>query len=236
MLLLKRLEMPMSRAVLYAWNPLAVLEIAGSGHVDGAGLTMLMGALCLVVIGRKSDSAPAASRWPILLSGALLACAGLVKLFPFMVTPLLLLLIPTGRRRYFVTGFIAALALLVVPFLPHITNMSTSLNAYARNWEFASFSFNTLRTVTGSGITARVLLSVCFLLVTGGITLRLAGRIKNDISPIENGRKVLGAVMPSPWRYCCLPRPCNPGMPSASRCFYRSAPVRPVCCSVGRCS
>ena len=65
MVVLGRLGMPRWRAVLYAWNPLPVLEIAGSGHVDGAGLTMLMGAFCLLLRERNTpptipSAAPAA--------------------------------------------------------------------------------------------------------------------------------------------------------------------------------
>ena len=33
--LLIALDMPVWRSVLYAWHPLPVLEISGSGHVDG---------------------------------------------------------------------------------------------------------------------------------------------------------------------------------------------------------
>lgn len=171
-LLLKRLELPVWRAALYAWNPLPVLEIAGSGHVDGAGLTMLISSFCLLAPERRH--APASDRrpWPFLLSGALLAGAGLVKLFPFILAPLLFRMVPPGRRRHFVVGFLGALAVLLLPFLPHLANMAAPLGAYARNWEFAGFAFNILRTATGSGTTARMLLSSCFLLVAATITLR----------------------------------------------------------------
>ena len=99
-LLLKRLGLPAWRAVLYAWNPLPVLEIAGSGHVDGAGLAMLIGSICLLVPDRQSAAGTAPRQWPYLLSGSLLACAGLVKLFPLVLAPVLFLLVPAGRRRY----------------------------------------------------------------------------------------------------------------------------------------
>ncbi|WP_157046156.1 glycosyltransferase 87 family protein [Geotalea uraniireducens] len=192
-MLLKRLEMPAWRAVLYAWNPLPVLEIAGSGHVDGAGLAMLIGSFCLLAMDRQSASATAPRRWPFLLSGALLACAGLVKLFPLVLTPVLFLLVPNERRRHFAAGFIATLAALVLPFLPHLVNMTASLDAYARNWEFAGFAFNTLRTMTGSGTIARLLLSSCFLLVAVGIILRLAGSINHGLSPVNRLRQAMEA-------------------------------------------
>lgn len=192
-LLLKRLEMPVWRAALYAWNPLPVLEIAGSGHVDGAGLAMLMGAFFLLLMGRSKVSETAPGRWQFLLSGVLAACAGLVKLFPFVLAPTLFLLVPLGRRRYFAVGFIATLALLILPFLPQLTNMAVSLDAYVQNWEFAGFAFNTLRTLTGSGTSARLILSVAFLLAVSTILLRFVRGNNHTESPIKKTRQALKA-------------------------------------------
>lgn len=192
-LLLRRLELPVWLAVLYAWNPLPVLEIAGSGHVDGAGLTMLIGSFCLLAINRKNDSVDGPGLWPLFLSGALMAGAGLVKLFPFVWTPVLFLLVPAGGRRYFVTGFLTVLTALVLPFLPHLMNITDSLNAYARNWEFAGFAFNSLRSITGSGTNARLILLCCFLLVYIAIILRLVQGIRHDESPITRARRALQA-------------------------------------------
>jgi len=190
-LLLKRLEMPAWWAILYAWNPLPVLEIAGSGHVDGAGLALMIGSFCPLVITRRNDSANRPQSWPFFFSGALLAGAGLVKLFPFLLTPVLFLLVPARRRLHFLAGFITTLAALILPFLPHLVNITDSLNAYARNWEFAGFVFNTLRTITGSGTYARLILLCCFLLVYIAIILYLIKGIRHDESPITRARRAL---------------------------------------------
>jgi hypothetical protein len=187
--LLKQLEMPVWRAALYAWNPLTVVEIAGSGHVDGAGLTLLMGAICLQVAGRGNG----VKWWQSLLSGALLAAAGLVKLFPFVLAPLLFLLIPKGRRSWFVAGFATSLAMLIVPFLPHVTNMFNSLDTYARNWEFTGFAFTTLRTLTGSGTVARLVLSTAFLLTVAVILLRFVRNSNYSGSPARQACQTLNA-------------------------------------------
>jgi hypothetical protein len=192
-MLLKQLELPAWRAVLYAWNPLPVLEIAGSGHVDGSGLTMLIGSICLLLLGLQSASTMAPRRWTFYLSGALLACASLVKLFPLALTPVLFLLVPTGRRRHFASGFIVSLAALVLPFLPYLGNMTTSLDVYARNWEFAGFAFNTIRAVSGSGTSARVLLAGSFLVTVLFTTCRLIIRFKATLSPVDRGRQALVA-------------------------------------------
>ncbi|WP_223923718.1 hypothetical protein [Geobacter sp. AOG2] len=190
-MLLKRLELPVWRAVLYAWNPLPVLEIAGSGHVDGAGFTMLIGSFCLLMTDSRGTPAPGRRQWPILLSGALLAGAGLVKLFPFILAPLLFMVVPAGCRRHFAAGFLGTLAALILPFLPHLVNMTASLDAYARNWEFAGFAFNVLRAATGSGAGARLLLSGCFLLVIAGLMLRFIDTVGGEQSPAARVRRVL---------------------------------------------
>ena len=190
-LLLRRLGMPVWRATLYAWNPLPVVEIAGSGHVDSAGLTMLIGAFCLLLVGRKNRAAHATGPWPFLCSGALLAAAGMVKLFPFVLAPLLFLLVPVGRRRYFSAGFVASLMLLIVPFLPQLANMFATLDSYARNWEFAGFAFSTLRSLTGSGALARLILSTAFLLAVTVILIRCAATIRRSASPADSARQAL---------------------------------------------
>lgn len=192
-ILLKQLEMPVWRSVLYAWNPLPILEIAGSGHVDGAGLAMLIASICLIVNQRRNPCKTGSHIGTMLCAGALFACAGLVKLFPFALTPLLLLLVPAGRRRFFAAGFIAALAALIMPFLPHLANMFNSLNTYARNWEFAGFAFTTLRAMTGSGTAARVILSAAFLMVVAAIMLRFVCAHRCADAPVAETRLTLNS-------------------------------------------
>lgn len=193
LVVLKHLQLPPWRAALYAWNPLAVIEIAASGHVDGAGLALLTATFCLLVAEDKRPLEQNQRQWPFLLSGALLGCAGLVKLFPFILFPVLMLLVPTGRRVHFFAGFTAALAALTLPFLPQLTNMTASLDTYARNWEFAGFTFNTLRSVTGSGNIARLLLAAIFLLTVIVIVFRLAASMTKELSAIKRGRQTMAA-------------------------------------------
>jgi hypothetical protein len=71
--------------------------------------------------------------------------------------------------------------------------MIASLDTYARNWEFAGFAFNTLRSISGSGAIARLLLSGCFLVAVVVIILRLAGDMKNEVSPVNKGRQAVKA-------------------------------------------
>jgi len=193
MVVLGQLGMPLWRAVLYAWNPLPLLEIAGSGHVDGAGLSMLMGAFCLLLTGRNTSLSATPRKWLYLLAGALLACSGLVKLFPLVLAPVLLLLVPVPRRLNFAAGFLVTMAALLFPFLPHLDNLVATLSIYAHNWEFAGFAFTTIRKMTDSGAFARILLSGGFLVVAVWIFLRLAHQLQMKQSPSASGRLAMRA-------------------------------------------
>jgi alpha-1,6-mannosyltransferase len=62
--------------VVYAWNPLVVVEFAGSSHSDALALATLVGACLLIIRSRQK------------LSTILLTAAAMFKLFPIMLMPL----------------------------------------------------------------------------------------------------------------------------------------------------
>lgn len=159
--LLDLLGLPRWRAVLYALSPLPVLEIAGSGHVDGVGILFLFLSFVLLVEGAAGGRGASVSR--AATCGALAGFASLVKLFPLVFLPALILFTPARRRWAFVTGFAAAIALLLLPFWDALPNLAHTLKTYAKDWEFAGFAFNLLRRATGSGFAARVILGGTFL-------------------------------------------------------------------------
>jgi hypothetical protein len=123
--LLRRVGGAPENVLLYAWNPLAVLETAGSGHIEPLGLLFLvLWAICL-----------ARRRWV----GATLALAAAID-----VKLVAALLVPGYLRR---AGAIAGIALLLavaLPFVPYAIAggplTGTGLAAYAGSWEHnASF-------------------------------------------------------------------------------------------------
>jgi hypothetical protein len=75
--LLGRLGMPPTRIVAYAWHPLPIWEIAGSGHVDIAMCALLMGGLLLFLRGRT------------LLAGVAVTLGALVKPTALLALPVL---------------------------------------------------------------------------------------------------------------------------------------------------
>lgn len=168
--LLANLDLPPSRAVLYAWNPLPVLEIASSGHIDGAAMLCLLVTLLLLLGRRERPRSPLRAA----VAGGCFAAAVLIKLFPLVFLPALLIL-SRGAIRSFLAGFCGAAAALSLPFLPELGHALGTLDLYLRNWEFAGFGFRVLRDLS-TGATARLLLGLLFLAATGLIYRQAARR------------------------------------------------------------
>jgi alpha-1,6-mannosyltransferase len=75
--LLRQRNVDADRVLIYAWSPLVVVELAGSGHMDALMLPFLLVAL----LARASDKP--------LLAGVSLGIATLIKLYPAIVFPAL---------------------------------------------------------------------------------------------------------------------------------------------------
>jgi hypothetical protein len=106
------------RVLIYAWNPLAVIEIAWSGHLEPAGLLCLLVA-ALAIIQKRPLRATLG-----------LALGGLVKIAPWL---LVLPLLRAIRPRFLCAG-----ALLVGaaywPFRAAGARLFDGLRAYADRW------------------------------------------------------------------------------------------------------
>lgn len=100
--MLRRLGRPAARVLAYAWHPLAVWEIAGSGHIDAVMVAGTMLGLWVALVLRR----------PLLAAG-ILAAATLVK--PFAALALPAAWRPWDWRAPAVA--VAVAALLYVPYL-----------------------------------------------------------------------------------------------------------------------
>jgi len=99
--LLRSLQLPPERVLIYAWNPLAIWEFAGSGHIDAAAIAFMV----LAVWARRCNRPG--------LTGLSLACATLTKLYPAVIFPAL-------YRRWdwkMPAAFGAAVVLAYLPFV-----------------------------------------------------------------------------------------------------------------------
>ena len=106
--------------LLYAWNPLLAIEVAGSGHID------IVGALLLVV-----SAAALVRRWRATAALAL-GLAVSVKFLPIVLLPLY-----WKRVRIRDAALAAAaVALLYAPFLDHGRIPIGSLGTYVQSFRF----------------------------------------------------------------------------------------------------
>ena len=125
--LLGRLISPQA-FMLFAWHPLVVLESAGQAHTEAVMVFFLV---LTIWLHRRRDQKLVATG---IFVGAALAAAGFVKLYPFVLFPLL-------WRRYgwkaLLGGGLVAVILLV-PFVhpSFISNYLDSLNLYVKLFEF----------------------------------------------------------------------------------------------------
>jgi len=139
--LLRRSGKPRDRVILYAWNPLAILETAGSGHVEPVGVLLMLLAGCWLVERRHK------------LSAIALAAAVHVKLLPLLLVPGHL------RRAGALAGliFVVALGLLWLPYASTGPAVGAGLYDYAERWEHNAFVFAGVRSLTEQVDTAAYL-------------------------------------------------------------------------------
>jgi len=155
-MVLRRRGLGPERLLVLAWSPLALVEIAGSGHNEAFGMMWLAAALL-------------ALEWDRPLLSALAAGAGfMAKLLPGLVAA-------AWARRYRPWHVLAALglvALLVWPYLDARSMLFHSLRQFARFWRFNETLFAPLVELLGSheaAVRAGVVITV-------GIALVLAWR------------------------------------------------------------
>jgi alpha-1,6-mannosyltransferase len=97
---------PRENILFYAWHPLPVWEIAGSGHADAVMVALVAVALAAAVRCRRA------------FSGAVLAAATLVKFFPLALVPALWR--PTTTNRGDWRWLAAFAAVIIAAYLPYV--------------------------------------------------------------------------------------------------------------------
>jgi hypothetical protein len=147
--LLEALGLNPLRALVYAWSPLAVVEVGGSGHNDVLGALLLVGAL-LLLERRRSVAAL------LLVTGS-----GLAKLVGFLVLPFLAR--PLRPRLYLV---VPVFCLLVsAPYAAAGGLAFRGLTEYALRWRGNDSLFHLLYWTTGSLDRAKVAAASLLILV-----------------------------------------------------------------------
>jgi hypothetical protein len=154
--LLALMGLPRERLLVAAWSPLALVEIAGSGHNEALGL--LLTALALLGL---------AARRP-LVSAVFVALAFQAKLVPGLVA------VAWARRfRPFHVAAAATVAgLLVIPYASAGRGLWRSLGKYGQFWRFDETLFAFLAEVAGGHETAVALALGLLAAIAGILALR----------------------------------------------------------------
>lgn len=156
--------LPVERAIIYAWNPLVIVEISSSGHVDSLAIFLFITALFAWDTSRDRISGVLSglgflAKFPTVL----LAPWYVVKKRGWMAIPFILTTI--------VVGYIAYLP-------PSITEWPQFAGAvaYARDWYFNASLYALLSTAMPSSGT---MIKICLVIVAAVVGLILARRLQD---------------------------------------------------------
>ncbi|MDH3253881.1 MAG: hypothetical protein OEM62_02740 [Acidobacteriota bacterium] len=117
-----------SRVLLYAWNPLVVIEVAGMGHVDAIGVLASVATVSILAAGRGGRPRAAA------VAACAASAAVLAKLIPLLAWP-----VWARKSSSFAVFLGTATALVVVCGVPVIVATGGVPPGYIRfgvSWEF----------------------------------------------------------------------------------------------------
>jgi hypothetical protein len=173
-LVLRRRRLPLERLLVLAWSPLALVEVAGSGHNEAFGILWI----ALALLALDADR-------PLL--SALAASAGfMTKYLPGLVA----VAWARGYRWWHVLAAGLLAAALVAPFLDESSSktMLLSLSKYAQFWRFNETLFAPLAAVLGShGAAVRA-----GALLTLALALALAWR---RVEPVAAATAIVAASL-----------------------------------------
>jgi alpha-1,6-mannosyltransferase len=164
-LTLRRIGKPVEWVLLYAWNPLAIKVIAGSGHADVLVAVML--AACSYFLLRQAKFAAALS----------FGLAVLGKLTPLVLLPFLIKRI--GWRWSAVSAAVIVAGCL--PFLHGDAAMFNGFRAFAGTWVFNAGWFTAISFLakffsSSPASVARIVSASVYLVLLGGLVKRDDGR------------------------------------------------------------
>ncbi len=128
--LLHHYRRPMTYVLIYAWNPLIILEFAGSAHVDIIGVFFLLLFLVLMIT----------HRWP--WAAVALAASILTKLIPILLLPFVWRLLPRRQALIFTAILGGVLLAFYLPFLEAGGNLFHALKIFASKWHFNASLFD----------------------------------------------------------------------------------------------
>lgn len=138
--LLRRLQLPASWCLAYAWCPLVVKEVANSGHLDS--IAVFFTTLALYVLVRSSTLAAACA------AAACLGLGVLAKSYPVVLLPAVAAWLLARLRGRALVPLMLVPAVVVAGYLPFLgrpvadsASPATGLGAFLTQWETNDFLF-----------------------------------------------------------------------------------------------
>jgi hypothetical protein len=113
--LLRRLARPLTGVVAYAWHPLAIWEVANSGHVEALMVALMMCGVWLLVRGQRVAGAVAGT-------------------FAMLVKPYALLVLPAFWRRWDWRVPAAIIGAIVLCYLPYYLGAGTGVLGFLTSY------------------------------------------------------------------------------------------------------
>jgi hypothetical protein len=167
--LMRRRGLPPARLLVVAWSPLALVEIAGSGHNDALGL-LLMGLSLLALDGGRRGLSAAAS-----------ALGAAAKLLPGLVAL-------AWARRYRLRDAVLAAAVGVATVLPYA---SAGAGLWRGTSDYGSWRFNeSLLVLLDAALPSRLAAQRTAALLLVAVALALGWR---RVEPVRGGLAVVAA-------------------------------------------
>jgi glycosyl transferase family 87 len=179
--LLRRRAQPRERLLVMAWSPLALVEVAGSGHNDVFAIVFLVVSLLWLESGRPLASAIAA------------ALGAQAKLLPAVVAV-------SWARRYRLRHVLAAALVGLALFLPYRwagPGLWMSLGKYGRFWRFNDSLFSLLAALAGSHEAAVRIGAVLLAVLSAGLAVRRADPTTAGLAVVTSWLLLMPNVLPS---------------------------------------
>lgn len=132
-LLLQLFHQPAHKLLLYALNPLVIMEITGNLHFEGIMLTMILAGIYFL---KKNN---------FIYSGGIMAAAVAVKLSPLMLFPAVFRSIPIKAWLGFSLAAVFVLLLTLNPLFWNVEGFGQSLSLYGNVFEFNASVYYLLR-------------------------------------------------------------------------------------------
>ena len=170
--LLKMAGMNSSRAVIYAWSPLVIVEVAGNGHNDVLGLVFLLAAHGAVFLEKDISSV------------VFLCFSGLTKLMGFILAPLF---VRSVRTRAWLALPVTSL-IVSMPYTGVGSGAFQGLFAYGTRWRANDSLFALVYQATGS-------LDLSKAIVAGALGGLMGYLILRRIPPLRGCYLAIGAIL-----------------------------------------